>query len=904
MFNETTIADSSNSNNRNSPPADDVAKSRKRQRLNISNEQDYARMESILREQLDLEMYTKQKEVHTISTRLQHSEALLEVLESAIRLQQHAMPSSNDAADGFQSYFHRVNEPASDASEHYGRQSVGSTGFLRERPRRAAAAAAAASARYAEDYYDDIYAQNTDDEKTQPRTGKGSRRRTPARTPRLSTLANRLDSEQMSRVTDALDYISKHRDANAESSSDDGESWDGAAESQNHVQLKGTSVLVQPAQESRFHVIRRVMLGNTSQFIDLQQRPPGKERCTHKWTLFIRSSSETDLPGNYIRKVRVFLHPSYRPDDIVDLTPPKFELTRWGWGEFPVRIQLFFCDKRNKPVDLVHMLKLDDTHSGISSETPIDLELDRRGFLAAGNMVNTGLSQAHLPAMPPLPVNSLLYDLMQVLCNLYPLVLSDAASQSSQSGELPAISLPNAVVDKWTWGVAVSTEVWRYSWPVGKRLLSEYSRNQALLQLVSKALESVDLDAQSLTVQDAANLTGNVYRAILVQGGADEATVNKLVDRAQSCEAGVAKQVVEILCLWANGCKSRGFQPKGQRSLKLWLRKNGFVPLPMLNPDEQRFFLPDQAQIDPDSTGDDADDRHTDDHYSTSIFCNACGLLIEHNHLGQNHANSQTNHPVYCTKECASMVQLKQTTATSVNDVLNALPQGWDIPDDETSAVVLIDETSTVDCNTDSSASQTRIKTIAESLRRYHVEQQNRQDVSSDERYSAKDHGESEPDETGGDLAECSLESLGGADDEAIDWVWSIVRPLELNCATASRLSVAGGSSTLGTGIEDSAAQVCLPNSTDEALSEALDQRLVVGRLLLDVAKLFLRDLIAASDHTMRSNRAVRITSANQIPAGNSQQPLLLTPLHVLAAVKRNPQKFDVCSNAYLASDS
>ncbi|KAJ2673675.1 hypothetical protein IWW42_002087 [Coemansia sp. RSA 1085] len=896
MVNDTAIASiSSSSSSSKSPPATNTTESRKRQRLNISNEQDHSRMESILREQLDLEMYTKQKEVHTISERLKHSEALLEVLESAIRLQQHAMPLSSEAADGFQSYFRRLNEPVSDASEQYSRQSFGSAGNLRERPRRAAAAA---SARLAEDYYDDLYAQNTDDDKAQPRTGKGSRRRTPARTPSLSTLANRLDSEQMSRVTDALDYISKHRETNAEnsSSSDDDESWDGVSEAQRHVQLKGTSVLVQPAQESRFHVIRRVMLGNTSQFIDLQQRPPGKERCTHKWTLFIRGLSETDMPGNYIRKVRVFLHPSYRPDDIVDLTPPTFELTRWGWGEFPVRIQLFFCDKRNKPVDLVHMLKLDDTHSSISSETPIDLELDRRGFLGPGNTASAGPSQTHLSAIPPPPVNSLLYDLMQVLCKLYPLVLSDAVPQNNQPDEPPTVSLPDAVTDKWTWGVAISTEVWRYSWPVGKRLLSEYSRNQALLYLISKALDNVGLDAQSLIVQDSAKMAGNIYREVLIQGGADEENINTVVDRTRSCEDAVAKQVVEMLCLWASGCRSRGFQQKGQRSLKQWLRQNGFVPLPVLNPDEQRFFLPDQAQID----SGDADGRHADSH---SIFCNACGLLVENNYLDQGHTRSPTNHPVYCTKECASMTQPKQTTATSVNDVLNALPQGWDTPDDETGAVVLIDEADAVDRNTDS-ASRARIEVIAESLRRYHIEQQNERDVGSDESYSVKDHGTSEPSETGGDLAECSLESLSGADDEAIDWVWSIVRPLELNCATASRLSVAGGSSALGTGIEGSAAQVCLPNSTDEALSEALDQRLVVGRLLLDVTKLFLRDLIAASDSTMRSNRAARTAAADHVPAGASHQPLLLTPLHVLAAVKRDPQKFDVCSNAYLASDS
>jgi len=62
----------------------------------------------------------------------------------------------------------------------------------------------------------------------------------------------------------------------------------------------------------------------------------------------------------YLSKVRFYLHPSYAPDDIVDVVEPPFTLKRYGWGEFPVRVQLFFRDaKRNKPIDIVHMLKVD-----------------------------------------------------------------------------------------------------------------------------------------------------------------------------------------------------------------------------------------------------------------------------------------------------------------------------------------------------------------------------------------------------------------------------------------------------------------------------------------------------------------------------------------------------------------
>lgn len=37
---------------------------------------------------------------------------------------------------------------------------------------------------------------------------------------------------------------------------------------------------------------------------------------------------------------------------------PPFHLTRRGWGEFPVRIQIHFKDPRNKRIDIIHQLKV------------------------------------------------------------------------------------------------------------------------------------------------------------------------------------------------------------------------------------------------------------------------------------------------------------------------------------------------------------------------------------------------------------------------------------------------------------------------------------------------------------------------------------------------------------------
>ncbi|KAJ1802107.1 hypothetical protein LPJ75_006290, partial [Coemansia sp. RSA 2598] len=384
------------------------------------------RVRRILREQIDLELFLKQKEVNTISERLRLSETQLAVIESAIQTQHHALNSAEDAADGYMAYMRQQLENSiRNSSAH---------STTKDRPRRAAAAV-----RYMADSAGALYAQRAADDETvcmvcpecqrrdfaslqaflnhcrlqhgiefsdteeairicgvpiEESAGVSGRKRANpnlqkqqqqhlSASSRIGALANTLSSEQLSSVNAALDFIEtivESSDGDGDSDSEDSDAFE--AQSKMPYAAPAQS-LPPPTQDSRFHVIRRVLLGNTSQFVAPQNRPAGKENCTHKWTVYIRPVSADQPLSDYVRKVRVFLHPSYRPDDIVDLTPPTFELTRWGWGEFPVRTQVFFTDRRNKPVDLIHILKLDDALSGslvLGSEKPIDFELDRRGL--------------------------------------------------------------------------------------------------------------------------------------------------------------------------------------------------------------------------------------------------------------------------------------------------------------------------------------------------------------------------------------------------------------------------------------------------------------------------------------------------------------------------------------------
>ncbi|KAJ3079389.1 YEATS domain-containing protein 2, partial [Quaeritorhiza haematococci] len=114
---------------------------------------------------------------------------------------------------------------------------------------------------------------------------------------------------------------------------------------------------------SRFYIKRRIVVGNVSQYIPTTSRAPGMERYAFKWMVYLRGTPTAPDVTPFIQKVRFFLHPDYKPYDVVDVPATEagaagFRMKRFGWGEFPVRLQLFFVDReRNKPVDVIHILK-------------------------------------------------------------------------------------------------------------------------------------------------------------------------------------------------------------------------------------------------------------------------------------------------------------------------------------------------------------------------------------------------------------------------------------------------------------------------------------------------------------------------------------------------------------------
>ncbi|KAJ3022487.1 YEATS domain-containing protein 2, partial [Rhizophlyctis rosea] len=112
-----------------------------------------------------------------------------------------------------------------------------------------------------------------------------------------------------------------------------------------------------PDTGSRFHIKRRLLIGNVSRYIPEDKRPPHLARYPYKWMIYLRGPPGEEDVTTFVRKVRFYLHPDYRPFDVVEVKEWPFNLTRYGWGEFPVRVEVWFVDGRNKRCGVVHVVK-------------------------------------------------------------------------------------------------------------------------------------------------------------------------------------------------------------------------------------------------------------------------------------------------------------------------------------------------------------------------------------------------------------------------------------------------------------------------------------------------------------------------------------------------------------------
>lgn len=117
----------------------------------------------------------------------------------------------------------------------------------------------------------------------------------------------------------------------------------------------------------------RLIIGNVSKWV-----PSLEDNTTHKWMMYVRGEKDNPDISHIVDKVIFYLHPSYRPHDVIEVRESPFHLSRRGWGEFPLRVQIFFKCPFNKPVSIVHNLKLEKTFTGrqtLGNETLVDVYL-------------------------------------------------------------------------------------------------------------------------------------------------------------------------------------------------------------------------------------------------------------------------------------------------------------------------------------------------------------------------------------------------------------------------------------------------------------------------------------------------------------------------------------------------
>ncbi|XP_057375564.1 YEATS domain-containing protein 2-like isoform X2 [Daphnia carinata] len=146
-------------------------------------------------------------------------------------------------------------------------------------------------------------------------------------------------------------------------------------------------IVATPVRGELHCIKKKLIIGNISRWIPVSERD---DTASHKWMVYVRGPKEEPNVSSFISQVIFFLHPSYAPHDTIHVLSHPFHVTRRGWGEFPLRIQVHFHNPLCKPVNIIHNLKLDRSYSGLQTlgaETIVDVmifdsKIDRSSFSA------------------------------------------------------------------------------------------------------------------------------------------------------------------------------------------------------------------------------------------------------------------------------------------------------------------------------------------------------------------------------------------------------------------------------------------------------------------------------------------------------------------------------------------
>ncbi|XP_068231555.1 YEATS domain-containing protein 2-like [Palaemon carinicauda] len=118
------------------------------------------------------------------------------------------------------------------------------------------------------------------------------------------------------------------------------------------------SQIIAQGRHQKFQSKRRIVVGNTYQYLTPQTGRDAEDAMRYKWQIYVRVPPQENSIDTFVSGVTFILDKSYAPHHIITLKHPPFVLSRRGWGEFKVQIVLNFNDTRNKKVQFLHPLVL------------------------------------------------------------------------------------------------------------------------------------------------------------------------------------------------------------------------------------------------------------------------------------------------------------------------------------------------------------------------------------------------------------------------------------------------------------------------------------------------------------------------------------------------------------------
>ena len=123
---------------------------------------------------------------------------------------------------------------------------------------------------------------------------------------------------------------------------------------------------------------------------------------SYKWKLYIRD--EEDFLQKNLKKATIYLHSSYKPDDVVQLEQYPFVISRTRWGEFPLKIELDFVGAKH-PIPLYYQLRLtqgrNSTRWVLGNELKYNIKLEK---LSSSNP-QTSINECHLAPLVERPIS-------------------------------------------------------------------------------------------------------------------------------------------------------------------------------------------------------------------------------------------------------------------------------------------------------------------------------------------------------------------------------------------------------------------------------------------------------------------------------------------------------------------